>query len=95
MLYIEKLKQSDRLPKKNLQVIADTNGVLLNEQIIKILKKHNVSVTVALDGLAKFNDQYRLNNDKKGTFSDVLKNIILLKKYKVITYVSMMAIPQK
>lgn len=91
--YIEKLKQLGKLPKKNLQVMADTNGSLLNEEIIKMLKKYNVAVTVALDGIAKFNDRYRLSNKKRGTFDDVFKNIVLLKKHKVLTYVSMMAIP--
>lgn len=93
--YIEKLKQLGKLPKKNLQVMADTNGALLDEEIIKMLKKYNVAVTVALDGIAKFNDRYRLGDKKGGTFDDVFKNIILLKKHKVLTYVSMMAIPHK
>jgi sulfatase maturation enzyme AslB (radical SAM superfamily) len=76
-----------------LQVLVDTNGVLLNQKIAELFKKYNVKVTVALDGVKKINDSYRVCNNK-GTFENVLKSMKLLKKLGITTYVSTMAVPE-
>lgn len=86
--YIEKLKKESRLPKDNLHIIIDTNGILINNKIIKLFKKHNVMVTVGCDGSKKINDYYRIDKNGKGTFQKVIKVIKILKKNKIKIFIS-------
>lgn len=86
--YIEKLKKKNKLPKDNLHIIVDTNGILINDKIIKLFKKYNLMVTIGCDGSKKFNDYYRIDKKGMGTFQRVIKMIKILKKNKIKTFVS-------
>jgi uncharacterized protein len=91
--YIEKLKKESKLPGNNLYTMVDTNGILINNKIIRLFKRYNVMVTVGCDGPKKFNDYYRVDNKGKGTFEKVKKALILLKKNKIKTFVSVAITP--
>jgi uncharacterized protein len=70
--------------KSNIQAkfVVLTNGVLLTEKIVKILKNENVHVALSLDGLGKFNDN-RVFPSGKSSFEFVEKGINNLIKFKV------------
>jgi uncharacterized protein len=91
--YIEKLKKENKLPKNNLHIMVDTNGILINTEIVRLFKRYNVMVTVGCDGPKKFNDYYRVDNKGKGTFEKVKKALILLKKNKIKTFASVSITP--
>lgn len=58
-----------------------TNGSLLTDEIIEFLYKHDVALTISLDGPEKIHDNHRklaLNNS--GSFSKVINNISKLKE---------------
>lgn len=60
-----------------------TNGVLLDEKAINIIKKYNISINVSLDGPKEFNDKQRkFVKDTKSVFNIVDKNVKNLRKYK-------------
>jgi len=61
--------------------IIITNGLLLNEKIIELLCKSNVSLSISIDAVEKeLYEKIRVG----GQFEVLLKNISLLKKYKKI-----------
>lgn len=54
-----------------------TNGVLLNQNIIRQLKSNDLSLTISLDGIAAYHDANRPLHNGKGSFSLVEKGIRL------------------
>lgn len=64
----------------NVRFSIQTNGILLNEQYIKLFKKHNVHIGISLDGYDEITNKYRVYKNQKNSFNDVKKNIILLNK---------------
>ncbi|VVB77801.1 7,8-dihydro-6-hydroxymethylpterin dimethyltransferase [uncultured archaeon] len=67
--------------KKGIEIGITTNGTLINEDIVKKLKKlETFNVHISLDGIGKVHDEFR---NKKGVYKSVLKTINLFKKYKI------------
>lgn len=56
-----------------------TNGTLINNEIINLIKKYNIDIRISLDGIKKYNDRNRYYHNKQGSYNDVIKNIIFLK----------------
>lgn len=92
LLYIDKLKKKKQLPK-NLKLLIPTNGSLINDETIKILKKYNVMITVGLDGLNSAQNIYRKNKEKLNSFQDSINIIKKLIKNKINTSVSITITP--
>lgn len=91
--YIEKLKKENKLPKSNLYIFVDTNGILINDKIVQLFKKFNVTITVGCDGPNKLNDYYRVDSKGRGTFKKIEKALALLKKNKIKTFASVSITP--
>lgn len=67
--------------KKDIEIGITTNGTLVNEEVVKKLKKlEPYNVHISLDGIGKVHDDFR---NKKGVYKSVLKTIMLFKKYKI------------
>lgn len=64
-----------------------TNGTLINEETADFFKEYNFSLGLSLDGPQELNDKTRLykkdRNGSKGTFTDVLTSIHLLKQKRI------------
>ena len=58
-----------------------TNGTILNESIIEMIKKYQISVTVSLDGPEALNDSYRVFVGGTGSFKRVVNNVKILKTH--------------
>ena len=91
--YIEVLQRQKKLPKRNLEIIVVTNGTLINKKIAELLKKHNVGVTVSLDGPEKVHDILRKTIKGKGTFERIKKTIKLLQEQGTEVRASITATP--
>lgn len=52
-----------------------TNGTIYNEEISKLLKKHNIAVTISYDGDREVNNKLRISQNGKGMSDEVIKNI--------------------
>lgn len=61
-----------------------TNGTLLNKEWIDFFAENKFYVGVSIDGPACLNDAVRLYEDGRGTYEDILRNIILLKKKGIV-----------
>ena len=67
--------------KKGIEIGITTNGTLINEDIVKKIKKlETFNVHISLDGIGKVHDEFR---NKKGVYKLVLKTVKLFKKYKI------------
>ena len=91
--YIKKLKKESKLPKQNLHIMVDSNGILIDNKVLRLFKKYNVMVTIGCDGSKKSNDRYRIDNEGKGTFERIKNVLILLKNNKIRTFASVAITP--
>lgn len=57
-----------------------TNGILIGDRVIKLIKENNVDVRISLDGIKEYNDKNRCYYDKRGSYYDVVNGILYLKK---------------
>ena len=61
--------------KLQLQIVVVTNGTLLTDSNIALLKHLKASLTISLDGPAEINDQLRPNRSGKGQTSSILEGL--------------------
>lgn len=57
-----------------------TNGTILNDRIIDIIKKYEINITISYDGNQKINDITRVDINGHGTSEIILKNAKHLKE---------------
>jgi len=57
--------------------VINTNGIKINDEVIRVCKKYNISLTISLDGNVLSN---KVNRFDQKIFEQVLKNIRLVKK---------------
>lgn len=60
---------------KNTEIGMVTNGTLITQEFIELVKKYKISVTVSYDGIPLVNDIMRIAADGTGTSSIILSNI--------------------
>lgn len=66
---------------KDVEFNMTTNGSLLNDEIVEFLYKHNVSLTISLDGPKEIQDSHRkFAFTNCGSFDKVMKNIENIEK---------------
>lgn len=61
-----------------------TNGILIDDMVIKLIKENNIDVRISLDGIKKYNDKNRCYYDKRGSYYDVVDGILYLKKNNIV-----------
>lgn len=61
--------------KKKTQIGLVTNGTLINQEFIDLVKEYNISVTVSYDGVPVVNDIMRVTVNGSGTSDRILSNI--------------------
>lgn len=76
---IETLK-SEIDPKIDLQFGMQTNAVLMTKEHISIFKKHNIRISVSLDGHKTTHDNNRIDLKNEGSWSRVISGIELLRE---------------
>ena len=69
-------KQIKKLPGLGMV----TNGTIVTDELIDIIKKYKVNLTISLDGPKEVNDCLRVYEDGRGTSSVIEENIFRLKK---------------
>jgi uncharacterized protein len=69
------------LPARTTAWLAlQTNGLLLDEPVLRALQAHGVRVGVSLDGSGPDNDRHRVHADGRGSFTQVEQALRLLGK---------------
>lgn len=61
-----------------------TNGILIDDKVIKLIKENNIDVRISLDGIKKYNDRNRCYYDERGSYDDVVDGILYLKKNNIV-----------
>lgn len=90
---INELKKTGFMPKE-CEIAIVTNGVLLDENIIKFFSEHNVTVGISIDGPSHINGIHRISKEKADVFPVIKHNYELLRKYKVKTGISATLTPE-
>ncbi len=67
---------------KRIENVFQTNGTLLSDDFCKFFADNNFLIGVSIDGPEHIHDEYRLNNQNKGSFKKVMAGIELLHKHK-------------
>lgn len=63
-----------------IKFLLQTNGTILNDQIIQLLNDFNITVTVSLDGPEDINDINRVDKTNNGTYKTIINNMDILNK---------------
>lgn len=71
--YTDLLKEKDDLPKKT-SITVNTNGILLDKEIIEQCKTSEAVVAISIDGPKEIHDQMRVYNSGRGTFDEVVRS---------------------
>jgi uncharacterized protein len=79
---------------KTVKFDTTSNGVLLNDEMVKYFSDHNIRVLLSMDGLEKTHDKFRVDKLGRGTFKQVLKGLEILKKRQSWVGVKMTVMPQ-
>jgi uncharacterized protein len=61
-------------------ITTQTNGVLLTDVIIDVIEKHNISVSVSIDGVKEMHDRHRYDHRGRGSYDRVVAGVERLKK---------------
>jgi uncharacterized protein len=80
VLYGEKVS---RIKGISILYQMQTNGTIINEEIINFLKDKNIKLRISIDGNKEIHDANRLFKNGEGSFSKVFNNIKLLQDNKV------------
>jgi len=77
--FLKKLRAIEERAGCVIQRGLTTNGILLDDEWVRLLKEHDVVVTVSLDGPAEINDKYRVDFKGRGTLAQTLRGIDCLR----------------
>lgn len=69
---------------RGITYLLQTNGTICNDDIIRMLKKYNIMLTVSLDGPEDMNDYNRVDGNGRGTYQKIVKNIRLFQENGVL-----------
>lgn len=84
-LLMQKLYEENRitaLPEYSLI----TNGTLVNEEIIEVIKTWNIRITVSIDGSKEINDICRVDRNGNGTYEKVIEDLDRFKENHITPY---------
>ena len=68
-----------------------TNGVLLNSADAQALERHNIHISISLDGPASINDRHRLDHKGRSSYQKTLDAVRLMQEYPTI-YAGLIAV---
>lgn len=76
--YIDKAKEKQILPA-HVSVTINTNGILLEDEIIEQAKESKAVIAISIDGPKEIHDKKRVYQSGKWSFDDVIKGYNLAK----------------
>lgn len=78
---IEYAEWKNIIKQKDIEFIICTNLTLINEKMLKYLKKHNVFISTSLDGSKEIHNKNRPLLDSNNSYDLLMQSIELCKKY--------------
>ena len=81
--FLKNIKKICRYYSRNFQVAMVTNGYLLDDKMIEMLYRHQVTqYTITLDGSPELHNHYRVHKDGSQTFEQIYSNLLNIKNRK-------------
>ncbi|MDR1467300.1 MAG: radical SAM protein [Oscillospiraceae bacterium] len=74
------VREFDAKNNVNTELTMFTNGVLINNKVIKIIKENSIVTIISIDGPKEIHDQARIYRSGKGSYEIVKKNCDLLRE---------------
>jgi uncharacterized protein len=71
------------IPRERIAHSIQTNGMLLNDQWCSFIVANNIRLGLSIDGPAFIHDAHRKTRSGKGTHTQVMKNVELLRKHGI------------
>lgn len=65
----------DRYPDLDITISMQTNGLVISDQFLRLMKKHDIGVGVSIDGSEKIHNSERRTVGGQDSFSKVMGNI--------------------
>ena len=65
-------REQEKIHNKNFRFTLTTNGILLNDEIIKYLNENMSNVVLSLDGTKETNDKVRVRVDGSGSYDSIV-----------------------
>lgn len=69
---VEYGRKQERIYNKKFRFTLTTNGILLNDEIVKFLNQEMSNVVLSMDGRKEVNDAMRPSRNKKGSYDIIL-----------------------
>lgn len=63
---------------------VQTNGTIMSNELIEIIQKYSIRVSISLDGYKSIHDLYRVTPDGKGSFDKIQETINVLREHSII-----------
>ena len=79
------LAESLARPGQQLEHSMQTNGTLIDEEWIALLRRHHVLVGLSVDGPREMHDVHRVGKDGRGSYDDVRRAWDLLRRNEIET----------
>jgi len=67
-------------PDIEVEILIQTNGVLINKEWVDVFKNNNIQLGISLDGPKEYHDKYRVNHKGEGSFDSIKRAIDILYK---------------
>jgi uncharacterized protein len=77
----EMLKQHIK-PPTQLSLGIQTNGVEMSDEWIKLIVRHQISISISIDGPASVHDTYRVNHKGEGSFARIKNTLSKLQAHR-------------
>lgn len=71
--------------QREVEYLLQTNGTVLDDNILRILKKYHIILTISLDGPEEINDFNRIDLKGNGTYKKIIENLQKMKEYGILT----------
>jgi len=79
----------------NIALSMQSNGLLIDKNWLKVLKKYNVTLGISLDGEQQIHDKYRIDHKGRGTYLKTVAAIERLRAADLSVYILSVADPQR
>ena len=81
--FLEKMNQFIKQNRIRYSVSIVSNGTLFNHKIIKKLKRYPITLAITLNGPKSIHDRNRPFLSGKGTYDQIIKNLLEIKKQNI------------
>lgn len=78
---IKTICEKTREINPDIKFLCQTNGTLIDDEFIKLLKEFEIELTLSIDGNKDDNDRNRIDENGNGTFEKILEKTLPIRPY--------------